>query len=314
MSANKLLKPLSFLVFIHCYSIVVFAQREMPLYEGKIPHSIDAPDAETQVMEDGELCYYGVSRPTITAYLPAKTSATGAGVIICPGGGYYFLAFEHEGTAIAKALQKKGMAAFVLKYRLPDSATMQHPRFAPLEDAQRAIQLIRQRSRTWNINNNRVGIMGFSAGGHLAGMMATTFNNTLIDNPDSINLRPDFVAMAYAVTDLRTPNYRRTKSSARTRMFGSDSSDATIHSFSPNELVTPSTPPTFLVHAGDDNITNVRYTLDMYKALQQNKVETMMLIYPKGSHGFGVKNKTSTVDWLNIFCNWLKDVQHKNAD
>ena len=163
----------------------------IPLYDGHIPNSKSNQNLENFRFEKGGVLIVSkVSRPDLSLFLPPRDKATGAAVIICPGGGYVNLAMGYEGTDVAERLNKSGIAAFVLKYRIPDDNTMIDKEIGPLQDAQRAIQLVRSRSAEWGIDPKRIGILGFSAGGHLASTAGTHFDKNYISNPYQISLRP----------------------------------------------------------------------------------------------------------------------------
>src|SRR3712207_5885393 len=159
---------------------------EFPLYEGSIPNAKPGPNEEKSET-DGILRISLVRNPTLTAYLPPKDKATGAAVVVCPGGGYSIIAAGHEGVDVARRLNEKGIAAFVVKYRLPSSKTSTNPEIAPLQDAQQAIRIVRKRAAEWQVDPNRIGIMGFSAGGHLASTAGTHFQKAVTPNPDNIS-------------------------------------------------------------------------------------------------------------------------------
>jgi acetyl esterase/lipase len=177
---------------------MVDAQQELPLYGNQpIPNLKSGPNRESvdTSVNPVRYSYSLVSRPTLQVFLPRPEIATGAAVVVCPGGGYLHLAFTHEGTDVARMLNDWGIAAFVLKYRLPNDETMIDKTIGPLQDAQRAIQLVRQRAGDWGVDPAKVGIMGFSAGGHLASTAGTHFNQATIDNPGGVSLRPDFMIL-----------------------------------------------------------------------------------------------------------------------
>jgi acetyl esterase/lipase len=207
--------------FLSLFSFMVAtAQQELPLYgTGPIPNSKAAADEEKDEPSGNPVRHSlsKVSRPTIAVYLPAAGTGNGTAVIICPGGGYDHLAITHEGTDVAQALSGMGIAAFVLKYRLPSDETMVDKTIGPLQDAQRAIQLVRQRAADWGVNPDRVGIMGFSAGGHLASTAGTHFNKAYFDNKDNISLRPDFMVLLYPVISF---NYGYAHHGSRNNLIG----------------------------------------------------------------------------------------------
>ena len=189
------------LLLILCMPLTeVLSQTVLPLYKGYIPNSKPTKNEEDSTFDaNGNFILSKISRPTLTVYLPAAKNATGAAIIICPGGGYWVNAAKHEGFDVAELFKEMGIAAFVLKYRLPDDKTMQKKEIGPLQDAQRAIQMVRENSKKWGINTNKIGIMGFSAGGHLASTAGTHFKEAVIANPKHISLRPDFMILGYPV-------------------------------------------------------------------------------------------------------------------
>jgi acetyl esterase/lipase len=282
------------------------SQTVMPLYTGTIPNSKPGPDRETVEYSKADhiLIIGKISRPTLTVYLPPKGKATGAAVIICPGGGYWIVAAGHEGADVAKRLNESGIAAFVLKYRIPDDSTMINREVGPLQDAQRAIQIVRSRAREWGIDPHRIGIMGFSAGGHLASTAGTHFNKSYIDNPQHISLRPDFMILAYPVISF-TDKIGHVGS--RDQLIGKNPSPEKIKEYSSEMQVTNQTPPTFLVHAKDDNGVPYANSLVFADSLKQHGVPVKVFLYDKGGHGFGLINKTSQVRWMDICVDWLKD-------
>jgi acetyl esterase/lipase len=234
-------------------------------------------------------------------YFLAKDKANGAAVIICPGGGYSGLSMVNEGSTIAEAFNSIGVTAFILKYRLPSDSIMNDKTIGPLQDAQRAIQLIRQNAAAWGIDPNRVGVIGFSAGGHLASTFGTHFNKAVIDNKDNINLRPDFMVLLYPV--ITFGKYAHVGS--RENLIGKTPSQELIDLYSNEKQVTPNTPPTFLVHAEDDGLVPIQNTLIFYDALVANKVPSELHIYPKGDHGFGLNNKTTKEKWFDNLTSWM---------
>lgn len=292
--------------FLFLFSFMtVTAQQELPLYGNQpIPNSKPSSIAET-VDSSGSpvrLSLGKVSHPTLTVYLPPAGTANGTAVIICPGGGYTHLAFTHEGTDVAKMLNGMGITAFLLKYRLPSDETMVDKKIGPIQDAQRAIQLVRQRAADWGVNPGRVGIMGFSAGGHLASTAGTHFGKAYIDNKNNISLRPDFMILLYPVISFNE-HYGHTGS--RVALIGQHPDSAVVREFSNELKVTTSTPPTFLVHAEDDNVVPVVNTLYFYEALMRYKIPAEMHIFPKGGHGFGPHNPTTTDEWADRLREWM---------
>jgi len=278
-------------------------QQEIPLYDGAIPNSKPAPDRETTDPKN-HWSLSLVSHPTLKIFLPEKSKATGTAVVVCPGGGYVHLAMWHEGVEIADSLNAIGIAAFVVKYRLPSDETMIDKTIGPLQDAQRAIQLVRQHAQEWGVDPTRIGIMGFSAGGHLASTAGTHFAKARIDNPDNISLRPDFMILLYPVISFSDSIAHH---GSRDNLIGPNLTPGKVNEYSNEWQVTPQTPPTFLVHAGDDQTVKVANSIHFYEALQQNKVPSEMHIYPHGGHGFGLHNKTTSDSWFDRLKTWLND-------
>ncbi len=277
----------------------------MPLYEKDVPNSKPASNKEIFTVKDNVMRIEKVSVPTITLFRPAKPN--GIAIVICPGGGYQMLAFDKEGTRVADSLTTRGITALVLKYRLPDDTTMIDKSLAPLQDAQQAIRLARQHAAEWNINPNKIGIMGFSAGGHVASTAATHFSfKSDVTNADTTSVRPNFAILIYPVISFdSTITHKGSKNS----LVGVNASTEKVEFFSNELQVNKQTPPSFLVHAGDDGAVPVENSLRYYKACVLNKVPVEMHLYPKGGHGFGMFNKTTTDIWMERLYNWLQTVQ-----
>jgi acetyl esterase/lipase len=283
------------------------SQTVIPLYKNGIPNAIEAPDEEnSEINKDGILIISKVSRPTLSIYLPPKEKRTGAAVVICPGGGYWILAAGHEGADVAKRFNEMGVAAFVLKYRIPDSTHMTQPTIAPLQDAQRAIQLVRENAAKWNIDKKRIGIMGFSAGGHLASTAGTHFQKAHISNRKKTSLRPDFMVLVYPVIAFADTAIVHTGS--REKLLGRNASPELVNLYSTDLQVTAKTPPTFLVHAKDDDV-KVENSLLFSEALKKHGVPVELYLYEKGGHGYGMYNKSSPVLWMDLVEAWMKKMR-----
>ena len=296
-------KALSLLLTISLFHMTR-AQQIFPLYGDHIPNSKPSPDEEkSEVGKDTtRITLSLVSRPTLTAFLPPKDKANGTAVVICPGGGYVHLAIGHEGYEIARLLNEWGIAAFVLKYRLPSDQIMIDKKIGPLQDAQRAIQMVRENAAAWGVDPARVGIMGFSAGGHLASTAGTHFTKLVIDNQAGISVRPDFMILLYPVITFADSISHH---GSRDNLIGPSLTPENIKEYSNEWQVTALTPPTFLVHAEDDHAVPVVNSLHFYEALQSNKVPSELHIYPKGGHGFGLHNPTTKDQWSDRLKNWL---------
>lgn len=281
----------------------VSAQTVMPLYKDSIPNSKWTPDTETsETNADSVLIVHNITRPTLSIYLPPKSKRTGAAVIICPGGGYAIAAAGHEGADVAKKFTEMGIAAFVLKYRMPNDQTMINKEIGPVQDAQRALQVVRENAGKWDLKKDKIGIMGFSAGGHLASTAGTHFQNTYIENPKGTSLRPDFMILVYPVISF-TDSVGHLGS--RDHLIGEHATPEKIKEYSNETQVTPQTPPTFLVHAKDDPV-KVENTLVFADALKKNGVPVETYLYEKGGHGYGMYNKTSNVRWMDLVQQWMK--------
>lgn len=280
------------------------AQQVFPLYDNQIPNSRPAKDQEEKESnkDNIHISLSHVSRPTLTVFLPPPEKANGTAVVICPGGGYTNLAIGHEGYEIAKKLNQSGITAFVLKYRIPSDSTMIDKTTGPLQDAQRAIQLVRQNAAGWGVKPERIGILGFSAGGHLASTAGTHFAKATIDNPAQISLRPDFMILLYPVISFSDSIGHR---GSRNNLLGQPPTPEKIWEYSNELQVSPQTPPAFLVHAGDDKTVPVQNSLYFYEALQRNGVPAELHIYPKGGHGFGLHNPTTKDEWFDRLKNWM---------
>jgi len=244
-----------------------------------------------------------VTTPTLTAFLPDVGKANGTAVIICPGGGYSYLVVNDEGARVAGNFAAHGIAAFVLKYRLPSDAIMLNREIGPLQDAQRAIQIVRERAVEWHIDTAKVGIMGFSAGGHLASTLSTHYNTAVIDNPDHINLRPSFSLLIYPVISFRDSILHKGSKKA---LIGENAPPEKVKEYSNELQVTTDTPPAFLVQAANDKIVPVANSINYFMALQKHGVKAEIHIYQEGGHGFGMDNPTTTDKWMDRCYNWLK--------
>jgi acetyl esterase/lipase len=243
-----------------------------------------------------------VSEAEIYVYLPKIGINTGAAVVICPGGGYGMEAMDHEGYDMADWLAKQGVAGIVLKYRLPYG----HDQI-PLEDAQRAIRIVRQKAAEWGINASKIGIAGSSAGGHLASTAGTKFDLGKPESADPLekySCRPDFMLLLYPVI---TFNEQYGHMGSRTNLIGPGNKWELVEKYS-NELhVTAQTPPTFLVLADDDNAVPTQNSIEFYLALKKFDIPAEMHIFRDGGHGFGMNKTNKPVDqWPNLFISWMK--------
>jgi acetyl esterase/lipase len=235
-----------------------------------------------------------VTRPTLTVYRPPKDKNTGTAMVICPGGGYWDLYWELEGEEVAAWLNSLGMTGIILKYRVPRRAgdVRGEPAPGPLLDAQRAVSLVRSRAKEWGINPQRIGMVGFSAGGHLALATATSFDKRMyepIDAVDKVSSRPDFAVLCYS-------GYLKAKDRDE---------------ISPGIHIAADTPPIFLAHANDDSEkvggSNAEHSAFMYIALKRANVPVELHIFANGNHDFGVRqNEKLASAWTGLCVNWLR--------
>jgi acetyl esterase/lipase len=246
-------------------------------------------------------------KPTLTIYVPAPEKATGAAVVICPGGGYGALAMDHEGHQIGQWLNSFGVAGFIVKYRHRNSgAGYGHP--APLQDAQRALRTVRSRAKEWGVDPNRIGILGFSAGGHLASSAATHFHESFYDAKDQIDrvsCRPDFAVLIYPVIAFGEPF---THMGSQKNLLGAEADPALVEKMSSEKQVTPQTPPTFLLSTWEDTAVPAENSIAFYLALRKAKVPAEMHIFLKGPHGFGLgKDRGAVSAWPMLCQKWMEE-------
>lgn len=243
-----------------------------------------------------------VDKPKITVYRAPADKANGAAVVVCPGGGYVVVAADHEGRQVAEWLNGLGVTAFVLQYRL--GPRYQHP--APLRDAQRAIRIVRARATEWGVDPARVGILGFSAGGHLASTAATHFDEGQPDAVDPIERkgsRPDFLVLGYPVISLIHPSVHK---GSRDNLLGKDPDPKLLESLSNETQVTARTPPTFIFHTNEDTAVPAEHALLFYEALRKANVPAEMHIFAKGPHGVGLAPKDPALSlWPRLCAAWM---------
>jgi acetyl esterase/lipase len=231
-----------------------------------------------------------VTRPTLTVYRPAKEKDVATAVLIAPGGGYHNLAWDREGTEVALWLNSLGVTGILLKYRCPrrPGDVQGEPPAGPLKDAQRAVSLVRSKAKEWGIDPKRIGMIGFSAGGHLVGSTATNFDKRSyapVDAVDQVSCRPDFGIMAYS-------GYFKRKDG----------------SLSPTVRTPADTPPLFFVHASDDKVSEVENSVAFFLALKRAGIDAEMHIYASGGHGFGVRQDDGPcAGWTRTCADWLRN-------
>jgi acetyl esterase/lipase len=270
--------------------------------------SLQAAEPKTELLwpngAPGKLGDEAKDKPTLIIYLPEAEKASGCGIVVCPGGGYGGLAMDHEGHQIAKWLNSFGVAAFICDYRHRGKG-YGHP--APLNDAQRAVRTVRARAEEFRVKPDRVGIMGFSAGGHLTSTALTHFDKGKSDSSDPIekvSCRPDFGLLCYPVIAFDKPF---THVGSQQNLIGKDAAKDLVESLSNERQVTSETPPTFLFHTQEDRGVPPENSIVFYEAMVKNKVPGELHIYEKGPHGVGLAaHIPGTSDWPNAFQRWLK--------
>lgn len=285
-------------IFTTLFTMNIAAQY-MPLYKN-IPNYIETPNEEV-ITHDGILRIGKVSIPGYQYFRVANDAIQRPCVIICPGGGYGILAATHEGTDVASYLNSIGVNAIVLKYRIPSSTHQINKSIAPLQDAQQAIYLARKNAIEWGIDANKIGIMGFSAGGHLASTTATHFEDVKVNNPENISYRPNFQILIYPVITFSSYGHN----GSRNNLIGPVINEDQVLYFSNEENVNKNTPPAFLVHAKDDGAVPVANSINYYKQLVENQVAAELYLFEKGGHGFGMKNNTSEIFWPQLMQQWM---------
>jgi acetyl esterase/lipase len=242
--------------------------------------------------------------PTLTIYPAPADKANGTAIVICPGGGYQHLAMGHEGEEIALWLNSIGVTGFILKYRL---APYQHP--SPLQDAQRSIRTVRSRAADWDVNPSRIGILGFSAGGHLASTAATHFDEgdaRSSDPIDKVSCRPDFAVLCYPVISLKDEAI--VHKGSRKNLLGENPSFELVELLSNETQVTSQTPPTFLWHTAEDRGVNPEHSILFFLACVKAKVPTELHVYEKGPHGIGLAKKFPVASQWPVHCEaWMRD-------
>jgi acetyl esterase/lipase len=274
------------------------AQQIIKLYPGNIPNSKESNIKETFDNKLG--MYRDVINPTLEVFLPEKEKSIGAAVVICPGGGYSVVVYQAEGINTAKEFAKNGIASFVLKYRIPNDLTMVDKKIGPLQDALQALKIIRERADEWGIKKNKIGIMGFSAGGHLASTVATHFDKAIIENSTKTNLRPDFQILIYPVISMQDSLTHR---DSKKQLFGENPTKETSDEFSNELQVTKNTPIAYITHAGDDKTVDVDNSINYFEALRHHDVLVELNIHPEGGHGFIFRHK----GWMLPLLQWMKD-------
>jgi len=290
--------------FLIMFSHMVQAQKSetLDLYEGRAPNT-------KNILEKDELGNGGrvqkVAKPQMTVYHPDPANASGEAILICPGGGYRIIAIEHEGHEIAQWYSSQGILAVVLKYRLPNPELVERPWDVPLDDAKAAIQKIRSNADNWNIAPDKVGVLGFSAGGHLAASLSV--HGKPSSDPLQ-NSRPDFSILIYPVISMDTVI---THQGSRTSLLGEKMDTEYELFYATEKQITVDTPPAFLVHSWDDSAVPIQNAIVYGQGLSVNKVKVEMHLFERGGHGYGrgeAEKHGNTSEWLPLSLRWVREL------
>lgn len=296
---------LPFVWFVAFAGITSGQSTVIDIWHGKVPGAIINPSVK-QLVDSGDnwIKMRHVINPTLDMYPAPAGKSNGTAVIICPGGAYWGLAISHEGSQVAAWFNSIGVTAFVLKYRLPDNLIMIDTKVAPMQDGQEAIRIVRRHAKEWNINPDKIGIMGFSAGGHLASTLSTHFLEKVYDVQDSTSARPDFSLLIYPVI---TMDSTLTHMGSRINLLGEKPSPDVVKHFSNELQVTAQTPPAFIVHSLDDNAVPVQNSINYALALKKYRIPCELHLYEAGGHGYGMGRTTDTESsWPEACKKWLK--------
>jgi acetyl esterase/lipase len=293
---------LTTVIIVPCLS----QNRILPLWEGDPPNYRES--GEVTVWDTADILRVrNVQKPDLAVFLPSKKNATGEAVVICPGGGYHILAYDWEGSDIARWLNSKGIAAFVLKYRLPHSKSNIVPHKSPLMDAQRAMRIVRYHAEEWNLDAGKIGIMGFSAGGHLASTLSTHFDPGEPDSPDPVDrmgCRPDFSVLIYPVISF-TGDFIHPGSGRA--LLGEEADQELVEYYSNQLQVTDETPPAILIHSEDDKAVPVENSIVYFQALVEHGIPSELHVYPFGGHGYSLAiGKGHLATWPDRVIEWIR--------
>lgn len=274
------------------------------LWPDQAPAALARPVGSEVITKDGH--FTDIETPQYQVYLPENDKATGAAVVILPGGGYGVLAANHEGSDYAKWLAVRGIAGIVVKYRVSGNPALGYQFPVPFLDARRAIRTVRAKSAEWGVDPKKVGVMGSSAGGHLASLCATRFGDSFAEETkdaiDQLECRPDFAILIYPVISMTPPI---THSGSRKNLLGENPSPDATAKYSTAQAVSKTTPPVFLLSTSDDKV-DCRNSLEFATACKANGVPVSLHLFETGGHGYGLKGKGTLATWPLLLEQWLQ--------
>lgn len=307
MFTKKLTMKNLILIFSIFIGIQISAQEKITVWpKGEMPNS---KGLKLNIVEEKEGRITQIQEAELFAFLPAKEERKKMAIIVIPGGGYRHLTYDLGGYSYAKWLNTLGISAFVLNYRLPTSPDLKQREIGPLQDIQAAIKLIRKNAAQYGISPDQIGVLGTSAGGHLAAMVSNLNDVTELKSDwTSISTIPNFAILVSPVIDLGEFAHK----GSRVNLLGENASDEKIKEYSMQNRVTEKTPPTILFHAQNDPAVPVINSILYYEAMIKNKVKGAMFIFPEGEHNIGISNKTELTDnWKKICADWLGNIGNK---
>ncbi len=307
MFKNCALRCLVITVFVVAFGLGQFtarAQEFIPLWPAdKMPNS-KGLQLKDEIRDER---IYQVGTPGMYAFFPSAQENKGSAVIICPGGGYERLAYVISGLQLAKWFNTMGISAFVLNYRLPNSPDLKERHLGPLQDAQRAVRVVRANASKWGLRPDGIGVQGSSAGGHLAATLGTHTEDisAIGDALDKISFNPDFMILVSPVINMSTYAH----AGSRRNLLGDNPSKQLIEKYSAELHVTSATPPSFIVHAFNDQAVNVRNSLLFYQALLEKNVSASLHLFPQGGHAIALRNNPGSTEMWTALCEaWLKEM------
>jgi acetyl esterase/lipase len=300
------MKKLIFIFYVTtCSSVILNAQEFVPLWPSEKKPNFNGKTVTDSIYNER---IWRVGTPGMYTFVVPQSENKGTAVLICPGGGYERISYIYNGFNLAKWYNSIGISAFVLVYRLPHQTDLQKKQLAPLQDAQRAIRLIRSNAVKWNIKPDKVGVMGISAGGHVAGMLGTQTEDAsaIKDTLDVISYRPDFLVLLSPVTTMGKYAHPGSKK----YFIGADSTKEMIEKFSNELQVSSFTPPAFIIHALNDSTVKMQNSLQFYQAMIEKKINASIHIFPQGGHGIRLDDNPGSTDlWMNLLEAWLKEMR-----